>query len=107
MEHIVIKTDEEELSTYCRRMWERSSGSLISGRSRGDREILGISPYKGSLVIYYRLGKQEDSQCGIILRKRREDGMLYGIAASNAGIEEISEELLEEIQPGVWGKKRD
>ena len=33
--------------------------------------------------------------------------MLYGIAASNAGIEEISEELLEEIQPGVWGKKRD
>ena len=71
------------------------------------KSILGLTLSLIHILIYYRLGKREDSQCGIILRKRREDGMLYGIAASNAGIEEISEELLEEIQPGVWGKKRD
>ena len=107
MEHIVIKTDEEAVYIL-----PEDVGAIIREPDiweipEGDREILGISPYKGSLVIYYRLGKREDSQCGIILRKRREDGMLYGIAASNAGIEEISEELLEEIQPGVWVKKRD
>jgi len=86
MEHIVIKTDEEAVYIL-----PEDVGAIIREPDiweipEGDREILGISPYKGSLVIYYRLGKREDSQCGI---------------------EEISEELLEEIQPGVWGKKRD
>ena len=68
MEHIVIKTDEEAVYIL-----PEDVGAIIREPDiweipEGDREILGISPYKGSLVIYYRLGKREDSQCGIILR---------------------------------------
>ena len=71
MEHIVIKTDEEAVYIL-----PEDVGAIIREPDiweipEGDREILGISPYKGSLVIYYRLGKREDSQCGHYIKEAK------------------------------------
>lgn len=69
-------------------------------------EILGISVYKGRLVVYYRLGSERNAKCGILMKP--EGDVTLGAAAEElAGEEEIDLEELTEVKPGIWERKSD
>ena len=71
-----------------------------------NKNILGVLVYQNQLIAVYRLGKEEDFPCGILIRTKGEE--LIGITAQKTeGIEEMKTESLEALMPGVWVKKLD
>ena len=35
-------------------------------------EILGVSVYKGRLAVYYRLGRERDAKCGVLMKTQSD-----------------------------------
>lgn len=105
MEYITVRSGKETAYILPSEMEAIVMKPAIYPVPGGSGDILGISIYEGSLVAYYGICKITDCSCGIILRSGQKDGILRGIAAKTADMENIDEELLEERLPGVWGLK--
>lgn len=107
MEYVVLRNENHICYVEKRTTEAIVMNPIVQAVPDAKQELLGLSLYKGRLIAYYRLGESERYSCGVILKSQGRKNMMSGIAAMEASLEDMDEELLTEVFPGVWEYKGD